>query len=414
MLPPGSLASIRIGLASLAANPLRTALSTLGIVMGSASLIAVLALGDGLERFARVQIESTTDLHALSLTPQVSRQVDGQRLMRSDIVRFDPDIADSLLAGLPEAASAVLTLSGGAELASGRPGAPRAALVTAVWYRGSSLPARLGGGRAFTAEESRGTADLALISDTLARSIAGGGTPEGAIGATIAVNGNAFRIIGVLKRRALGERFEVVVPFGAAARALPPAPGSRVPTLVVAARDLEDAPRLRRALEGRLATRYPDWQERVQLASNATRLDQARRGMLVFKLVMGAITGISLLVGGVGIMNVLLAAVVERTREIGIRKAVGARRRDILTQFLSESVAISGAGSVLGMLIGVGGAFGITAVIRSRSEAQVYAGLAWSSIAVAVLAALTVGLVFGCYPALRAARLSPIDAIRHE
>ena len=129
---------------------------------------------------------------------------------------------------------------------------------------------------------------------------------------------------------------------------------------------------------------------------------------------MGAITGISLLVGGVGIMNVLLAAVAERTREIGTRKAVGARRRDILTQFLSESVAISGAGSYFGMLLGIGGAFGITAIIRARSEAQVYAGLAWSSIAVSVFAAIAVGLIFGCYPALRAARLSPIDAIRHE
>ena len=147
---------------------------------------------------------------------------------------------------------------------------------------------------------------------------------------------------------------------------------------------------------------------------NGSRLAQIRRGMLVFKLVMGAITGVSLLVGGVGIMNVLLAAVIERTREIGIRKAVGATRRDILTQFLSESVAIAGAGTLLGLIIGLAGAFGVTAIIRAQSQAEVYAWFAWSSAAVSGFSALTVGLVFGCYPALRAAKLSPIDAIRHE
>jgi putative ABC transport system permease protein len=136
--------------------------------------------------------------------------------------------------------------------------------------------------------------------------------------------------------------------------------------------------------------------------------------MQVAKLVMGAITGISLLVGGVGIMNVLLAAVVERTREIGIRKAVGARRRDILVQFLSESVAIAGAGSLLGVILGLAGAFAATAIIRARTEATLYAAFTWSSASVSALAAIVVGLAFGFYPALRAARLSPIDAIRHE
>jgi putative ABC transport system permease protein len=136
--------------------------------------------------------------------------------------------------------------------------------------------------------------------------------------------------------------------------------------------------------------------------------------MLLFKLLMGAITGISLLVGGIGIMNVLLASVAERTREIGIRKAAGARRRDVLLQFLAESVAITGLGSVVGVLLGLGGAFGVTAIMRARADAPVYAAFSWGTVAVAVLAAVTVGVVFGIYPALRAARLSPIDAIRHE
>ena len=124
-------------------------------------------------------------------------------------------------------------------------------------------------------------------------------------------------------------------------------------------------------LESWLTEQYGEWEGRARMASNQSRVRQARQGMLIFKTLMGAFTGIALIVGGIGIMNVLLASVAERTREIGVRRATGARARDILMQFLAESVAVSSAGSLI-------------------------------------------GVVFGLYPAMRAARLSPIDAIRHE
>jgi len=113
-------------------------------------------------------------------------------------------------------------------------------------------------------------------------------------------------------------------------------------------------------------------------------------------------------------MNVLLASVTERTREIGVRKAVGARRHDIMLQFLAESIAIAGVGSLLGVMLGMAGAFASTAIIRMASEAPLQAAFTWSTMLVAVGAAVLVGLVFGTYPARSAARLSVIEAIRHE
>ncbi len=221
-------------------------------------------------------------------------------------------------------------------------------------------------------------------------------------------------VIGVLAAGAGEQVGTAYVPLQGQGDALYPTPTPRAPVLILRARSLEEVTPVQEGTERWLAQRYGDWKKVARVESNRARLDQVAQGMLLARLFMGAITGISLLVGGIGIMNVLLASVTERTREIGVRKAVGASRGDILVQFLAESVTISGMGSALGAALGLAGAFGVTAFMRHQTRADIYAAFTWPTVLVCAVAALTVGLVFGLYPALRASRLSPIDAIRHE
>ena len=163
-----------------------------------------------------------------------------------------------------------------------------------------------------------------------------------------------------------------------------------------------------------LAERYGTRVEKLNVEVGTQRLENTRQAMLLTKLLLGLLAGLILAVGGIGIMNVLLAAVAERTREIGIRKAVGARRADIQTQFLVESVTVTGAGSAIGFVVGIILAQAGTAVFRLWAHAPIYPVMHLSTGLFAAASAITVGLIFGTYPARKAAELAPIEAIARE
>jgi putative ABC transport system permease protein len=336
------------------------------------------------------------------------------------------DHARSLAAYLGSAATVALTTSPVTGTFAKTPGTtPRAAAVSAVY---GSLEALTGGvgvlyGRALTADEMAGDAYVAVIAHKLAVELAGRTSVANALKTPLMLQGHAWTVVGVLDPAADQPPFTVFVPAGSLAHAGSPSPmvlgalpgGTR--SLFVRAPQIEEVLSVQAQIETWADTTEPRWRKEDQVriqSQGVERLRQLNQGLLVFKLLMGSFAAISLLVGGIGIMNVLLAAVAERTREIGVRKASGATRRDIVVQFLSESVTIAIAGSLLGAVVGFLGAVGVSTFIRWQSNAPFYAAFTWQTFLFSMGTAVAVGLIFGMYPALKAARLSPVDAMRYE
>jgi putative ABC transport system permease protein len=418
--------TLGIALQTLLANPLRTVLSTLGVVIGVASLVAILSLGDGLQAFALAEIEKTTDLQVITVAPVTTDRIEDVVVRRSDYTVFthadERDLALRLGAGVDVG----LSLSYASFWSAPGDTARAQAIVTAATPGFLDIvPFVLLAGRALTADDVAGGARVAIISRGMAGVLAVGravpaavaAAPEHAVGRELRIGDVAYRVIGVAAGTGTDTAVErvgrIALPL-APTDALPGLLDVRAPTLAIRTHDVTAVPAVRAAVESWLGGRWTDAGDRFAVASNVQRVAQAQRGILVFKAVMAAITGISLLVGGIGIMNVLLASITERTREIGVRRATGARRRDIRQQFLAESIAIAALGSGLGLLLGIAGSHVVMVVVGRVSNAPVAPVFTWESMALAVVAALVVGLTFGMYPAVRAGNLSPIEALRHE
>jgi putative ABC transport system permease protein len=409
-----SSASLSQGLAAMSVNPLRTALSTLGVVMGIASVIATLALADGMDEYARDRIAAQTDVQSITVSSKTQELRDGFPFPNRSYPIFGLRDAGDLQAFLGARGEVTMSVAGTAVVTTATAPA-HAASVTATLANYLLFGMRdVLAGRYFTEVEVFHNAPVVVLSHKLAAEVSPDGNAAAMVGREVRVHGRSLTTVGVMPAYTGEIIYEIFIPLRGAATVLGLHEGL-TPSLFVRAPTLESVDATKQVVIEWLAARYRDWDQQVSLTTSLARLEQLTTAMSVLKIVLGAFAGISLVVGGVGIMNVLLASVAERTREIGVRKAIGARRRDILWQFLVESIAISSVGTGLGTVFGFVAAFSVSALVRRLVPgAQLHAAVTSSTIVTSVLSAVSIGLVFGTFPALRAARLSPIDAIRHE
>ncbi|HEY8165256.1 MAG TPA: ABC transporter permease [Gemmatimonadaceae bacterium] len=409
------LESARVGADALRANPLRTVLSTTGVIIGVAALVAAFAITDGVDVWSRALITRESSVQDVAITPKVSEIVNGRHVRVHGAPIFTADDAAAAQREIPGVLRHTLMLNGTANAEYlDRRSPVRLTLATAslIDFGGLNVAA----GRFYNEMEVDHGAPVIVLGHHLAEELAGSRDPLWLVGRPIRVSGSRREVVGVLAGPEFGPETDLVAfaPVRGGLELIDRGSASAPPTLRLKARSIEAVDSLRRAAEEWLAERYGVRASKLTIEVGTQRLENTRQAMLLSKLLLGILVALILAVGGIGIMNVLLAAVAERTREIGIRKAVGARARDIQTQFLFESVTVTGVGSALGFVLGMLIAYAGTAVFRTWAGAEIYPVLKPATAVLAVMSAVIVGVVFGTYPARRAARLSPIDAIARE
>jgi len=399
-------------LESISSNKLRSGLTVLGIVIGVAAVIAMLAVGNG------AQDSITGSISGIGTNLLFVFQGSSESSVRNEqplTIQDAQALSDPFAAPSVEAVSPVLQtnreVSYGGETTT-------TSIIGALPSYFSVQNLKVTEGDILTEEQILGRASVAIIGPETADKLFG--RKEGLVGETIRITGQPFRIIGVLESKgggAFGSQDDrVVIPLTSAQTRLV-LRGSRdeVDVIFVQAVSAEQVPAAAQEITDILSQRHrtqigaPDF----TVFSQQDFLSTAATITGVLTIFLGGIAAISLLVGGIGIMNIMLVSVTERTREIGLRKALGARRRDILVQFLTESSLLSLMGGIIGILFG----WLIAAIVGKVAAAS---GTAFNprvgldSVLLATLFSAAVGLFFGIYPANRAAALEPVEALRYE
>lgn len=397
---------LRTALKSLWLNPLRTFLTLLGIIIGVAAVIALMSVGSATTSSVTAQIQGLgTNLLIVTPGQTVTNGV-SQGLGSSQSLTLDDVSAlkklPSLAAIAPDATSRTQVVYGTTNYQTVLEGS------TPDLFNVRNL--QLSSGRPFNLVEEQNTADVAVIGATAAQNIFGNTQP---VGKTIWINGMSFQVIGVLTSEgssgATNNDDRILVPLTTLQSRIT---GTTNPsTIYASATDGQDMTQAQTQVEQTLrqshGLSFVD-QDDFVVTNQSTLLSTLQGVTSTLQGFLGGIAGISLLVGGIGIMNIMLVSVTERTREIGLRKTLGATRTAILKQFLVESGFVGLLGGAVGIAVGSIGAMVVGKMMKTNVQVNL------SAVWIAFVVSLVIGVVFGIYPAFRAARLSPINALRYE
>jgi putative ABC transport system permease protein len=398
---------------ALRSNPLRSALTALGVIIGVGSVVAMVALGAG----AQAQVErsiASLGSNLLIVVPG-AQSSGGVRMAQGgggrDTLTLDDAEAlaqlDGVLAVAPSQRSGAQIIANGLNWNTRVEGVTPPYLIARDWG--------VAQGRFFDESEERQARRVVVLGDTVARELFANVDP---IGQTMRINGGSYEVIGVLEAKGqsgfgMDQDDIVLAPLTTVKRRISGRyrRADTVSQISVKAVSEGQLNRVQEDVENLLRQRHrirpgDDDDFTVQNLSSIT--ETAAQTTQVFTYLLGGISLVSLLVGGIGIMNIMLVSVTERTREIGLRKALGARQSDILHQFGLEAVTLSLAGGVVGLILGVGGAWLMTSLFNLPLV------IAPQNAVLAICFSGVVGVVFGAYPAWRAAKLDPLEALRRE
>ncbi|HMT57159.1 MAG TPA: ABC transporter permease [Ottowia sp.] len=395
-----------LALRSIQRNLLRSFLTVLGIVIGVSAVITMVTLGRGATQAVQTQIASL-GTNLLMIRPGQRMGPGGGGATAPPFKDSDADLIASQISGIaavaPEARAAVTLVAGGQNWSSSVVGSTNAWLQTGNWT--------LAAGRPFTDSELRAGAAVCIIGTTIQRQLYGGADP---VGQSLRVKQMPCQIIGLFKPKGQGsfgnDQDEVVLmPLKTLQRRV--TGNTNVGTLLVSMDPASDPARIKSGLAELLREMRKlsagdddnfnvlDTQQLADTLSGTTR---------VMTMLLGAVAAVSLLVGGIGVMNIMLVSVTERTREIGLRLAIGALEREVLLQFLIEAVVLASLGGLIGVLLATGASALLAQLMKVPYVFQPGINL------LSFVFAAGIGVLFGYFPARRAARMDPIEALRHE
>ena len=403
---------LRAALNALTLHKLRSFLTMLGVVIGVGAVIALVAVGEGAQAQVVSQFQALgSNLLTVTARTNFGFQRGGLRQSTRQLTSADVDairgLATSVKLIAPDYGANATVTYGGKTTSTGVTGVTEDYSIVRNWG--------VARGRFITSEDEDNLAMVVVLGPTTVKNLFGS-TQANPIGETVRINRQNYEVVGVLKSKGQSgpqnQDDVVFMPLRTAQLKFGGAGTTRLRSISMQVRSAEETDLAQAQVTAILRALHdvqPGAQNDFMIQNQADILESVAQTSGTFTTLLGSIAAISLLVGGIGIMNIMLVSVTERTREVGLRKAVGAKYRDILVQFLVEAVALSVLGGLLGVMLGIGGAQLITPLLGGTR-----ALVTPQSVALALAVSLGIGIFFGLYPANRAARLNPIDALRYE